>query len=238
MHHQLDGLDISVSDHFKCATSRPNATLLHDITQLAVGISIVSGKRLYATAQLTYAALLQEGDVVETGVFRGGSSAVILKVLQGYDDCGKAFWAFDSFQGLPNITKKDQVGEQIVGAQGIFAAGVNEFKANLEARGVWNESRIHIVPGWFSDTVSKAGVKQISFLRLDGDLYQSTIDVLKALYPRVSPGGYIYVDDYGSFNGCRRAVDEYRAEHQLYEPMHWIREGSGIVEAVWWRKRM
>jgi len=232
----IDGLDLSTIDHLKCAASRPNATLLHDITRLAAGISLVSGKRLYATAQLSYAALLEQGDVVETGVYQGGSSAVILKVLLTYDRCGKQFWAFDSFQGLPNITKKDQVGEQIVGAQGSFVAGVDEFKANLEARGVWNESRVRIVPGWFSDTVGKAGVKTISFLRLDGDLYHSTLDVLKGFYPLVTQGGYIYVDDYGSFNGCRHAVDEYRAEHHVYEPMHWIRETGGSVEAVWWRK--
>ena len=95
------------------------------------------------------------------------------------------------------------------------------------------------------------GWGRIAFLRLDGDLYESTRDALRALYPLVSPGGAVYVDDYGAFGGCRLAIDEYRQEHRISSPMTKIWQnmtpttgrfvtpqlrGGYAFEAVWWIK--
>jgi hypothetical protein len=85
-------------------------------------------------------------------------------------------------------------------------------------------------------------VKDIAFLRLDGDLFVSTWDPLAAFYDRVIPGGYIYVDDYGSFNGCREAIDKFRFENKIFEPLRFVREDDLVTrrisfEAVWWQKR-
>jgi len=74
-------------------------------------------------------------------------------------------------------------------------------------------------------------------LRLDGDIYVSTVDALKNLYHKVSPGGYIYVDDFGSFSGCKAAVEEFRKQNNISEPMVPVSENAdGAYEAVWWQK--
>ncbi len=90
--------------------------------------------------------------------------------------------------------------------------------------------------GFFNDTIPVTPVQHIAFLRLDGDLYQSTLDVLTGLYDKVIPGGYIYVDDFNSFAGCREAIHKFRTERRIYEPLHLIFEADGRLEAAWWRK--
>jgi hypothetical protein len=84
-------------------------------------------------------------------------------------------------------------------------------------------------------------VQRISFLRLDGDLFISTHDAIVNLYDKVVPGGFIYVDDFGSFPGCRAAINKIRSKNHIDEPIHYIREdeGSGkiLFEAIWWQKR-
>jgi hypothetical protein len=100
--------------------------------------------------------------------------------------------------------------------------------------------RVRIYQGFFNDTCPTAPVDAISFLRLDGDLFASTWDALVTMY---TLGGLIYVDDMGSFNGCRHAINKYRTLHRIYEPLHFVREERGprqrkmVFEAVWWRKR-
>ena len=101
--------------------------------------------------------------------------------------------------------------------------------------------RVQILKGWFSDTLPKAPIEEIALLRLDGDLYDSTMDALNVLYDKVSIGGYIYVDDYGSFAGCKLAIDEFRHNRNITDTMNLVMEkgdgGEALYEAVWWRKR-
>lgn len=102
-----------------------------------------------------------------------------------------------------------------------------------------------VTKGWFNETLPISKIDEISFLRLDGDLFASTLDGLTHLYHKVVPGDYIYVDDFASFPGCRRAVEIFREEHKIYEPLHYISESEGGIgrgggiffEVVWWRKR-
>lgn len=203
------------------------------------GLGIVSPARKRSTALLTKAALtLPEGDIVETGTFIGTSAAIIMNILKDADNCDRKLWAFDSFEGLPEPTMED--GTQ--GIQGGFRATEDLFKANMESLGLLDMSRLEITKGWFSSTCKTSKVERIAFLRLDGDLFSSTWDALAALYDRVVPGGFIYVDDYGSFVGCRKAIDKFRSEMHIYEPLHYIRENDAdsrqiIFEAVWWMKR-
>eukprot|EP00929_Paragymnodinium_shiwhaense_P055718 TRINITY_DN27900_c0_g1_i7.p2 TRINITY_DN27900_c0_g1~~TRINITY_DN27900_c0_g1_i7.p2 ORF type:complete len:107 (-),score=8.65 TRINITY_DN27900_c0_g1_i7:273-593(-) len=98
-------------------------------------------------------------------------------------------------------------------------------------------AQVHILKGWFNETLPDASIKAISFLRLDGDMYVSTVDGLRYLYPRLSVGGFVYIDDYGSFTGCRNAVEEYRTLKQITSPMYVIPEdGTDKFEGVWWQK--
>lgn len=188
------------------------------------------------------------GDVVETGTYTGGTSAMIMRTLQEMDECNRQFWAFDSFQGFPSTSAKDEAGADVpprmkVGTPGEFPASQEEFEQNLKALGAW-DARIHVVKGFFNESIPRVAslISSIVFLRLDGDLYESTIEPLTLLYDKVTPGGIVYVDDYGTFYGCRRAVDEFRSSRGITSSLHnvvetgWGGVNNGWVEAVWWRK--
>uniref|UniRef100_A0A7S0NMH8 Macrocin O-methyltransferase n=2 Tax=Calcidiscus leptoporus TaxID=127549 RepID=A0A7S0NMH8_9EUKA len=94
------------------------------------------------------------------------------------------------------------------------------------------DKQVVFLKGFFSDTLPTAPIERLSLLRLDGDLYASTRDALEHMYPKLSPGGFCIVDDYYSFQECRRAVDEYRELHHIGEEMVSIDEAS-----VFWRRR-
>ena len=112
------------------------------------------------------------------------------------DACHRIFWGFDSFEGLPAAVEQDQNGTLLVGAKAEYRTGQDVYEGNLKALGAW-DSRIRVVKGFFSvaiPTVSNK-IKAIAFLRLDGDMYVSTKDVLDLLYDKVVVGGFIYVDE-------------------------------------------
>jgi Macrocin-O-methyltransferase (TylF) len=126
--------------------------------------------------------------------------------------------------------------------KGAFGISREDFSANLKKRSAWDDNIIQVQQGWFNETCPIAPINKIAFLRLDGDLFQSTWDVLVSLYDRVIPGGYIYVDDYGSYQGCRDAIEIFRHDKQIYETTNFIREDDEVghitFEAVWWQKRL
>jgi O-methyltransferase len=133
-------------------------------------------------------------------------------LVKVHGDTNRLVWAADSFEGLP-VPKDDQDGEDL--------SDVQELKISLERvqdnfrRFNLLDDRVRFLKGWFADTLPVAPIDKISVLRLDGDLYSSTMDVLQALYHKVSVGGYVIVDDYYSWPGCQRAVQEYLAAHHL-----------------------
>lgn len=184
------------------------------------------------------------GDLVETGVWRGGAIILMRAVLEAYGDTDRLVWACDSFQGLPDadlerypmdasVAFRHQPGlgdDQRKFFSHILKVSLEEVKANIDRYGLLDE-RIRFLPGWFSDTLPDAPIDRIAVLRLDGDLYQSTIDALVNLEPRVSPGGFVIVDDYNSIDVCRQAVSDYRDEVGIKSPIHEI-DWTG----VWWQK--
>lgn len=230
---------------------------------------LVSPERKVITVKLAMRALLDRvpGDFVETGVFRGGTAILMAKVLLSGDSSERVLWAADSFQGLPEEdvegalqASAEQKTPSVLGntvstlgsQKGEFSSGREIFENNLAKNNLSSTKRIKVLQGWFNDTLPNAPIQSIAFLRLDGDIFISTIQVLEILYEKVSLGGYIYVDDYGSYAGCAWAVDKYRREHGIVEPMIPVYEkgwdpqkgwdkstsadGSGKFEAVWWRK--
>ena len=158
----------------------------------ALGLGLVTRNRKQATALLTKMAVLTcvPGDVVETGVFTGGSSAVIMRVLMDMDECDRKYWAFDSFEGLPDPKAEDASGTMQTGARGAYTATQETFTTNMKALDAWDD-RVRVVKGWFNESIPSVvdQIASISFLRLDGDLYQSTMDVLNLLYDKMGPGG-------------------------------------------------
>ena len=212
--------------------------------------SVVDMTRRKWTIALAFASTRVPGDFVETGVFKGGTSIAMMRVLDRTPGLeARRHWACDSFLGIPPPSPKDaangprgaacKIGKCSRGRNaraGLWHSTRATFEENVRKYNV-TSSRLRIVEGWFRESLPPAGLERISFLRLDGDLYNSTRDAIERLEPLVSPGGFIYVDDYGSFRGCAAAIDEYRAAKGLAEPMHPIAAGQrGKFEGLWWRK--
>jgi O-methyltransferase len=169
------------------------------------------------------------GDLIETGVWRGGATILMRGLLAAYGVTDRTVWVADSFAGLPqpDLARFPQdAGWQRSATQ--LAISEEEVRANF-ARYTLLDDQVRFVVGWFSESLPRAPIAQLALLRLDGDLYGSTWDALAALYAKVTPGGFVIIDDY-HFITCRQAVDDFRAQHQITAPLHDI-DGS----AVFWR---
>ena len=171
------------------------------------------------------------GDLIETGVWRGGASIFMRAVLEAYGDSGRTVWAADSFRGLPKPDPKHQDDvKDAYWKKPVLAASLEDVKANFARYGLLDE-RVRFLPGWFKDTLPGAPIERLAILRLDGDLYESTMDALEPLYPKLSVGGYCIVDDYSIVPGCKRAVDEYRTRNGITEEIVTVDWGC-----VYWRR--
>ena len=172
-----------------------------------------------------------KGDFIETGVWRGGASIFAKGILNAYGQTDRKVWLADSFEGLPRPNPRDYPADQ--GDEhykyDFLRVGVEEVKSNFGKYGLLDDSVI-FVKGWFKDTLPTLQISSIAVLRLDGDMYESTMDALKALYNKVSLGGYIIVDDY-CIPSCAKAIADFRESHHISSQMHEI-DGTG----VFWKK--
>ncbi len=171
------------------------------------------------------------GDLIETGVWRGGATIFMRAHLMAHGIDDRVVWVADSFQGVPPPSCAEDQGVDLSAAHQPILAIDQETVAALFARYGMLDDQVRFLPGWFRDTLPTAPIERLALLRLDGDLFESTMDALTALYDRVSPGGFVVIDDYGAVPGCRRAVDEFRAERAIAEPLETIDWGG-----VAWRK--
>ena len=168
------------------------------------------------------------GDLIETGVWRGGSCIYMRAILAAHEISDRTVWVADSFEGLPPPTlPQDEAFDFHEFPE--LAVGVDEVRANFERYGLLDD-QVRFLIGWFADTLP-GPVKQLAVLRLDGDLYESTWDTMTALEPLVSPGGFVIIDDYGDIEACRKAVHDYRTNNEITSPIEQI-DYSG----VFWRK--
>ena len=196
------------------------------------GYSMVGTKRLDNLERCLRSILADQvpGDLLETGVWRGGACIFMKAMLNRFGDKSRTVWLADSFQGLPKPTAAaDQEKRYDLADCDFMKVSQEQVQANFERFGLLDD-RVRFLKGWFCDTLPTAPIKQLALLRLDGDLYDSTRDALKAMYYRVAPGGFIVVDDYGSWNGCRVAVDEFRKQFGIESPMNKI-----DFTGVYWR---
>jgi O-methyltransferase len=154
-------------------------------------------------------------------------------ILAAYGDRGRRVWAADSFHGLPkpDAARYPADAGDLHWTRIELAVSLDEVKRNFARYGLLDE-RVCFLEGWFKDTLPAAPIDRLAVLRLDGDLYESTLDALRALYPKLSIGGYAIVDDYGAVAACARAVEDYRREHGISEP---IRDIDGI--GVYWQRQ-
>ena len=172
------------------------------------------------------------GDLIETGVWRGGATIFMRGILKAYGVTDRTVWVADSFQGLPEPDPHRypaDAGDKH-STHDVLRVGVEQVRANFRRYELLDE-QVQFLVGWFAATLPAAPIENLAVLRLDGDMYSSTMQAMDALYPKLSPGGYCIVDDYGVIEGCRRAITDYRAEHGIDGPIEQI-DGSG----VFWRK--
>jgi len=158
------------------------------------------------------------GDIVECGVWRGGSSMAAALTLLACRDTTRRLWLFDTFEGMPPPTTRDRsfdghpadalLQRDAVGTGNWCYASLEDVRANLAATGFPSE-RIEFVRGKVEETIPRALPSEIALLRLDTDWYESTRHELLHLYPKLSPWGVLIVDDYGHWQGARQAVDEF-----------------------------
>jgi len=174
-----------------------------------------------------------QGAIVECGVWRGGSMMAVARTLMSRGAPDRDLYLFDTFEGMsePGVHDVATTGEsarELLGRASrteedlVWCYAPIERVAQVMSLTKYPERRIHLVPGRVEDTLQAAAPGQIALLRLDTDWYESTRHELEQLFPRLSRGGVLILDDYGHWQGARRAVDEYLREHQVKLLLHRI----------------
>ena len=191
--------------------------------------TLTSFKAMYAMYQaasyVTKAAI--PGDYVECGVWKGGSSMIAALAFRHAGNTDRKLYLYDTYEGMPNLGNEDAdlgTGQfQLLmnlstglrgGHAGVFYASLEEVRRNMQSTG-YPEEKICLVKGMVEHTLPAQAPDQISLLHLDSDLYQSTYHELTHLYPRLSKGGVLIIDDYGSWKGSRKATGQYFQEHEI-----------------------
>ena len=170
-----------------------------------------------AVRYLTYAGI--EGDIVECGVWRGGSMLAAARTLVECDDTSRTLWLYDTFAGMSEPTAVDRRAVDGASAARLLAseqhrdqvlamASLQDVERTMAMSG-YPESSMRYVVGKVEETLPRCAPESIALLRLDTDWYESTRQELESLVPRMTPGAVLIIDDYGHWEGSRRAVDEY-----------------------------
>jgi len=186
-------------------------------------LSMIGKRRLHNFAALVSTVISEDipGDIIETGVWRGGASLLAAKVVELMCD-QRVIHMADSFKGIPAAPAdlkhysgwlKDSSASRIAI---LNDNSIEKVQRDTALFGI-DPKRVQFVPGWFNESLP-ALTKQhphlrFSVMRLDGDTYYSTMDALEALYAQLSPGGFIIIDDFVDWRGCRTAVDEFRGRY-------------------------
>ncbi|HWH97977.1 MAG TPA: TylF/MycF/NovP-related O-methyltransferase [Pseudolysinimonas sp.] len=174
------------------------------------------------------------GDLIEAGVWRGGASILMRAVLDALGSTDRIVVVADSFEGFPDIDAAESDGVDY--SYEFLVAALDDVRDNFARFGY--ERGVDFVPGFFEETLPQLTDRTFAVVRLDGDSYSATNVGLHSLYPALSPGGYMIIDDYGVVEGCRRAVDDFRSEYGITEPIEqvdwvsvrWRREGTDPLE--------
>ena len=167
------------------------------------------------------------GDFIETGVWRGGSCIFMRAILKAFEVTDRVVWVADSFQGIPPPNTALYPDDASFGnPQDAEELKVSrqQVQANFQRYGLLDD-QVKFIEGWFSDTLPNAPIEQLAILRLDGDLYESTIVALDSLYDKLSVGGFVIVDDY-FIPACRKAVATFRKQRRIEDVIHDI-DGLG-----------
>jgi len=219
----------------KLAVHRPVTAKQRELGEVWPGYAhtMVGLKRLDSLQECVETVLKEKipGDLIETGVWRGGSCIFMKGVLQAHGDQDRTVYVADSFAGLPKPNPEEYPEDEGDNHHKIDFLAISEeqVRENFEKYDLLDD-RVRFLKGWFKDTLPTAPAKAYSVIRLDGDMYESTMDGLVNLYPKLSPGGFCIIDDY-SLSMCASAVSDYRKEHGITEELVAIDN-----TAKFWRK--
>lgn len=172
-----------------------------------------------------------EGDFIETGVWRGGSCIFAKALFTIYNEDRKV-WVADSFAGLPKPNTElypEDEGDDLYSLEQLRISE-DQVKDNFKRFNLLDDN-VKFLKGWFKDTLPTAPIEKLAIVRLDGDMYESTMDGLVNLYHKLSIGGFIIIDDYGVIPACKKAVHDFREKHGIREEIIDI-DGSGY----YWKK--
>jgi len=196
-----------------------------------MALTMIGQKRLNNIWNLLLAVELESvpGDFMECGVWRGGGSIFAAAVIKAYR-LKRDVWLADSFSGLPLPRHPNITGDtDLWAAKSYVSVNESDVRKNMEAHGLLDD-RIHFCSGFFVDSLPNCHPNQIAVLRMDGDMYESTMDQLFNLYSLVSVGGYVIVDDW-TVSECNRAIKDFWKWHEI------IVEPISIDKfAVYWKK--
>lgn len=193
------------------------------------GLSMIGLERLDDLQSVVETVVADEvpGDLIEAGSWRGGSTILMRATLDSLGATDRVVHVCDSFAGFPETAedypedpKLDSLGEI-----DFLSADLDDVRANFDRFGL--SEGVEFVKGYFADTLPRLPPRTYSVVRLDGDTYEPTWLGLEALYPRLARGGYLIVDDYSFIDACRRAVDDFREQHGITEPIERI-DWNGI----------
>lgn len=196
--------------------------------------TMVGMKRL-DNVQFCVETVLQEnveGDFIETGVWRGGTCIFMRAILAAYQINDRKVFVADSFEGLPKPNPKTypaDTGDKHY-IHNFLAVSQEQVAKNFQRYGLLDD-QVVFLKGWFKDTLPIAPIEKLAIMRLDGDMYESTMDGLNNLYSKLSQGGFCIIDDYG-LAGCKKAVDDFRQQHAIQAELkvvdwtgrHWRKE--------------
>jgi len=172
-----------------------------------------------------------QGDLIETGVWRGGACIFMRAVLAAYNVEDRRVFVADSFEGLPrpDAEKYPADKDDSLYKHPFLAVSREQVENNFRKYGLLDD-QVVFLKGWFKDTLPQAPIQKLSILRLDGDMYESTMDALNNLYPKLSKGGFCIIDDY-ALPTCASAVSDFRSKHGIdaaIEKIDWT--------GCYWRK--
>jgi hypothetical protein len=172
------------------------------------------------------------GDLIETGVWRGGACIMMRAVLNAYGVKDRRVWVADSFSGLPepDSEKYPADTDAVFHSYPELSVSLEAVRHNIENYSLLDD-QVCFIKGWFRDTLLSAPVERLAVLRLDGDLYESTIIALNAFYDKVSAGGYVIIDDYHVVPPCKAAIHDFWKSRHMPPEFHEI-DGVGI----YWQK--
>lgn len=232
----LPWLDILAAEQIKLVRQAPfNAEARSDGRDWPQLADTMIGLKRLDNLQYCIESVIRDGvpgDLIETGVWRGGATILMRAALKAYCVTDRKVWVADSFKGLPppDIESYPQDTGDTHHTHDLLRVSVEQVKANFAKYGLL-DGQVGFLEGWFKDTLPDAPIEQLAVMRLDGDMYSSTMDALKSLYPKLSVGGYVIIDDYGYWEPCRQAVHDYRAANGIIDPIHAV-DWTG----VFWRR--